>query len=378
MGTWFDSFRGESQGRIAPRIITPTEGTKIFALGAEQIDVSAMLQDGDYTEVHQTLDLTGVDIVGATLDTLGVAMQQFEHPVGMEADAFTNILWTMDENYVGIANSVQPGANLAGQGDAEVSVETYSAVGSKCRKIPAGSTTGFFSGLMPPVSGAPASVPSYSFLWWMDFDADSHVTSDSINPIVFKAIDAGVGGVEIGLVGETGVGTPHQWWLYVKHVLGGSDETIIFTGHPITATTGWHMFAIVFDATQVGVNRLRLYVDGVLSTAGATAPTFYVGTPTSTLTAYLADPNLWGSIDQVKNTFPAYSASEVLAEYNACIAAQVINDAAWKMSVLVDDVVYCERTIIAAEARYWRDFYAPVRQLTGDHKVAFRLQLNEV
>lgn len=376
MSTWFDRLRGESQGRITSSVITPTTGSKIFVLGAEQSDELATLQANDYTEVFQTLDLTGIDIAGATLDTLGVVMQQFEHPVGMVTDSNTLALWNMDENYVGASNLIQPGVDLYGQGDLAIADESYSAVASRCRNIPAGSSTAFLEGLNSPIL-IPGAMLRYTLLWWMNFDSDAYADSNGIDPTIFKLFE-GNSGLEIGLAGETGVGPPHRWWPYMKHGDGAATETRLFTGYEITTSPGWKMYAIVYDSTLVGVNRAKLYVDGTFVTNVAVAPTLTVAAPSAAALVRVADPELTGYIDQMKFSSLNLTPTQVSDEYDACTDPQTVNDAAWKMSVRVDDVVYCERTIAAGETRRWRDFYAPVRHLTGSHKIAFRLQLEEV
>lgn len=379
MSTWFDRRRGETQGRIVPQVLTATEGTHVFVLGSEQGGEAAVLQANDYTEVHQTLDLTGIDLVGATMETLGVAMDQFEHPVGMGVDGFTLGLWPMDENYKGAANLVQPGVNLLGKGDIAIATESYSAVASRCRKFPVASVDAQLEGVnTPEILPVPGASNTYTLLWWLNFDADQYVSSDGVNPVIFKCVEAGQNGLEVGLLGETGVGPPHRWWIYVRHLNAAADQTVVFTGYPITTSAGWKMFAIVFDRALVGTARLKLYVDGVFSTNVATIPVNAVGHPAAGSPFYIGDPALTGLIDQVKFYGPAMTPVAVSDEYDACVDPQVVNPAAWKMSVRIDDVVYCERTIVASEGRRWRDFYAPVRHLNGNHKVAFRLQIEEV
>jgi len=376
MSTWFDRLGGEAQGRITPSVITPTTGTKIFVLGAEQYDEPATLQDNDYTEVYQNIDLTGIDIAGATLDTLGVAMQQFEHPVGMEVDVNTLALWNMDEDYVGASNLIRPGVDLNGYGDLAIAVEPYSAVASRCRRIPVGSTTAFLEGVNSPIL-IPGAMTTYTVLWWMNFDIDSYTDSNGIDPTVFKLFE-GLSGLEIGFLGETGVGPPHSWVPYIKHGNGAATASYYFLGGVIATNPGWKMYAIVYDAALVGANRAKLYVDGAFVTNVFGTPAINVAAPSASALVRVADPELTGYIDQMKISSAALNATQISDEYDACVDPQIVNDAAWKMSVRVDDIVYCERTIVAGETRHWRDFYAPVRHLTGSHKVAFRLQLEEV
>jgi hypothetical protein len=61
----FEVNLGHTQGRIAPdaSVYTPTDGSYAYALGdAADRSVSTMLI-GDYVEVDQVLDLTGVDLI---------------------------------------------------------------------------------------------------------------------------------------------------------------------------------------------------------------------------------------------------------------------------------------------------------------------------
>lgn len=57
---------GISQGRIKPRFYTPTDGEYVFVLGSEDPDMYDM-KVGDYVEVHQDLDMTGINLI--RLDT---------------------------------------------------------------------------------------------------------------------------------------------------------------------------------------------------------------------------------------------------------------------------------------------------------------------
>jgi hypothetical protein len=377
MSTEFDRRRGETQGRIEPATVVPTDGQHVFVLGDESAGEVSILQDNDYTEVEQTVDMTSVDLAGATMDTFGVAMAQFKHPVGLEVDGDTIALWPMDEDYSGIANLVQPGVNLPAVGDLYIANETYSDVGSRSRGIPTGSTTAKLLGVNTPQMYG-TKLAAYTAMAWVKFLADDHPTSAGVDPVIFSCVEPGVGGFEIVLAGETGVGTPHRWWPSVRHVDGAGDATVVFTGAPITASFNWQFLAIVFDIALVGPARLKFYQNGSFVTDAATTMVFQAGVPSASGPVQIADPNLWGAVDQFKITDTALTPAQITAAYNACVASQVVNDAAWRMRLLIDGTVYCERTILAGEERRWRDFYAPVRHLTGDHTVTFRLQIEEV
>ncbi len=61
--TLFQRALGQTQGRIEPVGFVPMEGTHAFVLGSDTPGVFGRFMPGDYAEVAQTLDLTGMSFV---------------------------------------------------------------------------------------------------------------------------------------------------------------------------------------------------------------------------------------------------------------------------------------------------------------------------
>ena len=83
-------------------------------------------------------------------------------------------------------------------------------------------------------------------------------------------------------------------------------------------------------------------------------------------------------IDALRLLWRVLSEEDVAAERAACVIAPDPVELHWSMSVLIDGVPFARRDLGAGEARSWTDFWAPVRQITGTHRVAFRLSLETV
>jgi len=375
MADCFKRLRGSASGRVVPTLATPIDGTHVFILGAEGAVEPAVLREDDYVSVSQDVDLTGIDLVGASLETLGVATGAWRTVMGMTYDASTVALWTMDTNWVHAENAQAPGVNLLGEGDLAVASEDYSGEGSLCREVPVGSVSARLAGTNDPRLFM-APITAYTLDLWLRFNADAVADSDGWSPYVFDFGEMGKR-IRLLLAGEGGPGPQHRWWPTLVHQNGGSSSSVIFTGYPITATVGWRMLSIVYDSTLVGAARCKLYVNGTFATDGASTMTTTPGLPTTAAYVRVADPGLWGRIDQVRVSKVARSAGDVLSQHMLSTWAPLETPAAWRMKLLVDGDIYCSRTIAAAERRTWADFFAPVRHLSGVHSVEFRLQIEE-
>ncbi len=388
MATGFDRYRGESQGRIVPSSVDVPDGSRVFVLGTDGDTEPTTLTDGDYTQITQTVDLTSLDIIGANAETVGVAMENFVAPVGLQVESDTLSLWKMDHDYdagsltPGALNWVKPGPDLAGAGDIAQAAETYGPTGYQglCRQVPVSSTTGQLNGVNTPAI-IPGGFTTYTLDLWFDFDADAVAAANGgvatgIHPDLLNITTTGGGGLRAYLIGATG---SKQWNVGITHQDGaGVAETRTFAAWSITANLGWKMLSIVYDAAETGVNRLKLYVDGVLASASSVTMAQSPSAPSAGEAFNVISPDLWGKIDQVRLSDTAHGAVAVLADYDQCVDTPTTHAAQWLMQVLIDGVVYAERVIAAGEQRTWRDHYAPVRHLTGDHIVAFRLKINEV
>ncbi|WP_426749887.1 hypothetical protein [Myxococcus sp. Y35] len=65
--TAFTSRLGLGQGRIRPERATPASGEYLFVLGDEEPGRRFELAPGDFAEVTQAVDVTGVDLVRTAL-----------------------------------------------------------------------------------------------------------------------------------------------------------------------------------------------------------------------------------------------------------------------------------------------------------------------
>lgn len=375
MATAFDRLRGRASGRIEPQTFT-ADGAFVFVLGAEACTVAAELAAGDYAAASQDVDLTAIDMVGANLRSLGVPMATFIYPVGFEVEADTFALWNLREEYTSAQNLLQPGPSLLAQAALSVGAETYSFDGGPCRTVPATVAGGYLLGTNDPALYGPGALAAYTLDVWLRFDADAHADSDGISPAVVAVAEAGAG-FAFSLAGEGGPGAQHRWWPQIAHVNGATTSTVLFTGYEITATTGWHLFTIVYDAALVGVARCKLYVDGVFVCDGASIMAVSPAEATTAAAVTVASANLWGDISQVRLSSTAHDAGTILADYEACVDEAEQHEAGWYMEVRVDGDVYCRRKIEANEDRAWTDFMAPVRHLVGVHTVEVRLTLEE-
>ena len=64
----FSSRLGFSQGRINPKSAVPVTGKWAFVLGEDEPGRFFNLTPGDYAQVIQDADLTGIDLVGVNLN----------------------------------------------------------------------------------------------------------------------------------------------------------------------------------------------------------------------------------------------------------------------------------------------------------------------
>ena len=389
MATAFNRYRGESQGRVVPSNVDAVDGSRVFVLGADGPTEAQLLSDGDYSQIEQTIDLTSLDLVGANMDTIGVAMGNFTYPVGLQVEGDTLALWRMDYDFSaagisppGALNWVKPGPDLDGEGDLAAVLETSGPAGHRglSRQVPLASTTARLRGANTPAI-IPAGMSAYTFDLWIDFDADARAAANGgvatgIDPVLLDVTTAGGGGMRVYLVGTVGV---KEWHVAVTHQdAAGVAVTRTFPGWPITTSLGWIMLSVVYDAAEVGADKLKLYVNGVYVANGSSSMAQDPAPAAAGEVLDVADPDLWGRIDQVRLSNAAHGAAAVLADYDRCTDPPTTHPAQWIMQVLIDGTVYAERVIAAGEARTWRDYYAPVRHLSGSHSVAFRLQLNEV
>jgi len=376
-GTWFDRLRGEGQGRSQPISFSAPDGEHVFILGADSVGERAILRAGDYTEVQQIVDLTGYDLLTATMETIGKVMGQAQPLPGFPDGQ--NALWHFNFNTGAprALNLVDGGFDLNNAGDMEAAVETYSPVLSRCRQVPVNSVTAKLIGENTPQWMSPSPLTTYTFQMWMNFDAVAHPGSSGISPSIFGCLDAGLNGLQIYLAGLFGPGA-HEWRFGVGHHNGGLNYTEFPTPVLDAPNPGWQLISIVWDSALPPADRLRLYVN----TTGPYTPSLVLPTspaaPSPGTDIVVADPNLWGQFDEMWLLSDALSASAIADVYNAATVMPSPVDFEWKMQIRINGEVYAERIIEPSERRTWTDFKAPCRHLNGDSEVVFRLSLKEI
>lgn len=353
---------------------TPPDSDRVFVLGAEQDPEGAVLGSGDYTEVSQTVNLDGIDLVLATMDTIGPAMEDGEAPAQLSnlADTFLNYPMNDRPSNNGAADDSPSGVDLAGEGDLAIAGESYGFGAGFSRRIPIGSTTAWLRNVLAPDFWPSSVLGQYSIDFSLYFDSDAYPTSWGISPGFFSS-DDGVSGLSLSLVGATGPGA-HQWRFQIGHRNGGSSFSV-FPSYAFDATTGWHFFTISWPG--VG-NPAELYVDGALSGLSFSPFTLIPAKPVAGTPLVVATPALWGYVDNFRVGDAYHDLAAHQAAYAEILAAPTPVAFEWLMQVLVDGEVYAERVISEDERRRWTEVAAPVRRLHGNHEVAFRLQLQEV
>lgn len=360
--------------------VSGTEEGYIFVLGATDDAEVVSLQDGDYTEIKQLVDLTNVDVVQATIDTIGAAVQQALDPNQLLVEADTLWMFPMNREVAGATNAVLSGFDLIGIGGINPVEETYSAPGwrSMCRDFPIAGTAQLVGENTPPFMSAPLS--EYTIEFFMNFDMASIPSSWGFDPTIMQCSD-GVDGIAVRLNGAVGPGA-RTWVMSVTHWNNPAAESNVFPSYILNPTNpamlGWHFYSIVWDSALFGTNRLRLFVDGVLVSTAVAVPTVWPAPPPPGQEFILGSNLLWGQLDQARMSDTAHNAFKVLQDYNTCINVPVAHDYGWRMQILIDGTVYVERFIPATEMRRWSDFRAPTHLLSGNHEVAFRLLLEEM
>ncbi len=370
--TWFDRDRGVRSGRVIPSVITPADGERVFVLGAEALEELAQVGVGDYTEVTQNVDLTGIDLVGATLDTIGTMMGQYQALAGFDySDPLHVFGFNFEVPNVPAANKVAGGFALTDAGDVESAKETYSPNESYCKEIPEGVGAATLVGDNVP-QAFPPLMPEFTLQWWMNFRSDLYPSSTGISPEVLNAYQTLVGGLRLRLFGAAGL---HEWRFGLETHAPALSQLNLIGGFVIDAPQGWRLYTIRFDQTLAPPNQLEVFVDDALAAGCLGNFPFAPAAPPSPASIVYGDPELVGQVDDIRLISRWLSDVEIADSYAGCIANPAPVDFKWTMQIRIDGRLCAERTIASDEQRRWTDFLAPVRLLTGPHEVAFRLKL---
>lgn len=372
--TWFDRLRAEGQGRTTPVGFTAPDGQKVFVLGGSGVSELAVLTDGDYTQVSQTVNLKDWDFVTADMRTIGQIVNQGQPLPGFPRELY-DALWHYNFD-VGddIAHQlVADGFPLYNQGDIGNGTETYSPLATRCRRIPVYNLSAYLLGENDPQWVPTAELDVYTFQMWLNFDSVAHLFSNGIDPVLFKNVDGFLDGIEFGLSGAVGGGS-HEWIMSVTHYNGGAN-TVVFPDYVFDSpNSGWVMLTFTWNESNAPSSRLKMYVDnnpvpylpgtvmGVSPAKPAVGSDFIIG-----------DPKLWGEFDEAWMLNLELTPPFIGQIYLASTEMPDPVDFNWTMQIRINGEVYGERVIRPGEYRRWTDFKAPVRHLTGDAEVVFRL-----
>lgn len=372
MATWFDK---PGTGR---------QSDNTFVLGGDMSE-TAVLSADDYTMISQYVDLTDVDVIRVSSDIVGTVMSTRATHVGLQSESDTLFYYPMDRNIDGATNGMLLGFDLAGVPDIEPIAETYSPLGTYCRNVPIGSTTAKLVGENDPQFMTTSPLTAYTIDFWSDFKCNSHSNSTGVHPVIVSCVTTGTGGIHAYFEGLAGA-FAHTWYISVAHHNGAVGHNASFMLSPITTNLGWTFWSITYDSTDAG-NELRLYKDGALvdtTTIGGAPIAPSVGEDFQ-----VADPKLYGGIDQVKMSSTEHSGTKVLADYNACVNAATTVNHKWVMRLVLDGAIIdgAEYTLGATDDKTIEDFAIPVRNLdtgggwssiTGKHTVGVKLSFEEV
>ncbi len=374
----FTLLRGIASGRIVPSRYDAGSGEHVFVLGDESAGSIEALCKGDYVEVKQSVDLTGVDLVVPNFRTVGVALDDFVEKASFPRNANDCGRWNMRKNWTHAQNENIAGPHLLAEGDLEVDTETYSANEEYCRRIPVGSMTARLTGENNPQLWT-GELNQYTLLLFCDFLAGEYLSrggSAGKSLTIFDATD-GVNGIRVHMLGLSGVGV-NQWNIAVTHWHSGVMDTQIFPGYTWETSQGFRSIAVRYSADEAGSNRLRLYVDGVFVGAVAATPAFSPGEAQPGAPIHIGSPGFWGRLSQVQLIAEACSDATIAACHNIAVGPNRVEQSQWRMEVLVDGNSYAHRAIAEGEEKTINDFRVPVAAISGVHDVAFRLTYTRV
>lgn len=368
MATWFDRERGNRSGRIESDVVSPPDGDNIFVLGSDRDDELATLSEGDYTQVSQVVDLSGYDMVGATMKTVGALIAARQPRAGFAAKSDELFSFNFDVGIDPVRNLVENGFNLNVAGTVQVATEDYSPDETYCRRVPEGAAQSKMVGVNTP-QAFPVSLAEYTIQWWMNFDSSVYSVATGIAPVVIKLGHEGALGA--GLIVELSpIAATHQWRVLLKHIVGSNTYSTVFPSFIIDQPAGWQMFTIRYSSALP--TQADLFVDGVNVSSNLTSIPIPTQLQAGEEISFMSR-DLVGDFDQVRMISRRLDDTEILDSYNECVDAPSAIPYKWIMQILIDDVVYAERRIKADEERTWTDFTAPARLLEGAHSVAFRL-----
>lgn len=392
MGNWFTRRRGEATGRVIPQSFTAPDGQHVFMLGAENLEDVAQVSPEDFTEVKQLVDLTDIDLVGASMHTIGTVMGASSAPSIWTPDPAELWRYSFDELDMDavVADEVAGVYPLAkGLNSCNLAFENFSYSGSAARGLDHGAAlpTGY-EGVNTPTMWL-GSLNSYTLQVLLKVNSSEVLLSADRSAIVWGILQDGGAGNRHGLrVMLNGYVVPgeNQYYLSVVHGNGAiaNEWFSVFI-----EDEEWHLYTL-----QCEYPNLRIYKDLDLFPWGATvigtdayqapAEDVTVGKAAwhySGLNPYLPSvvPYHWDCMRLLPGSWAGlYDDTWRLNSYDELKAATAITNYKWVMRILIGGIPYATRIIMPTEQRLWTDFLAPCRLLTGIREVAFRLSLESV
>jgi len=329
--------------------------------------------------VKQIVDLTGYDLVGATFDTVGTLMTKYQPPSGFEYDEdYTQFAFNFDSASDTVKNLKPGGFTLTKSGVAGVLVvgtETYSPENTYCRiwRTP---QTASMQGLNNP-QAISATLSSYTFQWWMNFDTSyySVSTGRNVRVLMIRQVVPDDGGMEIWMEGVAGL---HEWEFWVRHYDGASSEYYQIENFVIDSPPGWKLYTITFRLASSPPYQMQLYENGALVGQASNTFTLAPTQPPVDCSIQYGSGNFVGGMDQMRLLNTRLNLTEISNSYDQCTELGPEDEFEWKMKILVDGALYGERVIEEDEERNWVDFKVPIRHLVGAHEVAYRLQYEKI
>jgi len=384
MTTWFDRYRGINQGRI-PSSSAP-DGDYIFVLGEKNPEELSRLTVGDYTEVRQLCDLTNYDFLKVTMDTIGQPYGSVILPATWTDSSSELFKFYFNDPSAQSVNEVIPagysqGFPLTSIGYVRNAVETYSGSDTYCRLIPAGNILpAHLIGVHNPTVSTPlTTLNTYTLQLWVNFNVDSHPTSWGVDFNLFRFFGQVGGnsyGIDLTMYGYTGPGA-HTWYPFLTHYNGASSSGIALDPYDISTNQGWQMLTIVYDSSLAPVDRIHVYLNNKSKGSPFSSISVSPAVPPNDGELQYGDQKCWGELDSLRMLDSAFDTVAVEESYDEMTTPGDQIDVGMEQFILIDGEVYAERLIHAGESRRWTDFIAPIRHLSGQHEITFRMGLGD-
>jgi hypothetical protein len=362
-GSWFDAGPGVLSGYI---------GGAGYNLGLILNTERPILKDGDYVQVRQAVDLTGVDLASLVASMTGLAVPSgFDLP-GYSTDEHTLLHYKMNEVAVGARDDVDWRHDLrVDGGEVGCVIPTYGTGYGLERSW--GSGAGCLFGAAAPAVIPVGGLTEYTLDWWQSFDVDSIAASAGVHPVIFQLRSVTAGGLRVRWAGTPGPGS-HSWQLQVEHWNASLYHAQSAAATLRAANAGNEFFSVSYDSTT---GTARIYLDGVLvatTAALAHAP----GEHLLGARIQVGDPLYRGTIDAVRFSDSDRGLGGHIAAYATRLGTPRAVTYRWILCVIIDGTEYARGEVTPDAVARPVYLNAPVFHLSGVHDVACRLSLEAV